>query len=186
MARCARRLARRCVRFQTGPAACQTDRLYIASVNGLRRAWRTAQWLARCISADASIQDGPGVLPDGSLVAFRRMVGSRQSWRLARWLARISSGRDGPSVLPDCSLVCRFGGSFGRDGPGVLPDGSLASVRRMIRLRRVGVLPDGSRASVRGSALRLLVFGVPFCVRSSSHTKTELHGRSTHPSAGAR
>jgi len=69
-------------------------------------------------SANDSDRDGPGVLPNGSLVSLRRV-----------------SIRDGPSVMPSGSLVYRFGVMVGssdasandsnRDGPGVLPDGSL-------------------------------------------------------------
>ena len=76
--------------FETGPAACQTARSCIAS-------------------ADGSDRDRPGVLPDGSLAALRRMVrrmpggvpdGLRISFRL----------QTSPAACPT-ARSCRFGGS---------------------------------------------------------------------------
>jgi len=142
-----RRLERRIARGSAA-AACLTDRSVDgvvcaaarAAAHASRRARRLARRLARVALAEDSIRDVPGVLPDGSLAALRRMV------------------RGGPSVLPDGSLAAlrrmvrstnpvscpaarsrRFGGWFGRDGPGVLPGGSLdncltGKIRKGIRL----------------------------------------------------
>ena len=83
-------------------------------------------------SSDASAndldRDGPGVLPDGSLVSLRRV-----------------SIRDGPGVLPDGSLVsprriCASADGSIRDGPGVMPDGSLDNCL-------TGILISGSYAA---------------------------------------
>ena len=97
-------------------------------------------------------RDGPGGLPDGSLV-YRFADGSRGARCLAQRLARGASVqysiRDGPGVLPDgllavlryrirfetgpvsCPMSCSrcFSGWFSRGGSDVLPSGSLASVR---------------------------------------------------------
>jgi len=84
---CAQRLAQQRMRFETGPADCQTAHSCIASVDGSRRARRLARRLACGASVEDSIRDGPGALPDSSLAALRRMV------------------RGGPGVLPYGSLV---------------------------------------------------------------------------------
>jgi len=76
-------------------AACLTDRSVDGvvcaaartAVHASRRVQRLARQLAR-VSLRRMVRDGPGVLPDGSLSALRRMVRSRQArclaWRLAR------------------------------------------------------------------------------------------------------
>ena len=103
----------RMVQFEMGPAYCLTARSRCFG-GWFDSGWarRTARRLARSASADGSIRDGPGVLPDGSLVyRFGGRFGSRRTRRIARRLARSASadGSDG-------------------DGSGVLPDGSLAAL----------------------------------------------------------
>ena len=149
--RLARRLARvalrRMVWIETGPACCPTARSRrFGGWFGSRQAWRLARRLARGASADGSthtrrrarrlayivsIRDGPGGLPDGSLVSLRRICasadgsirdgpgvvlargasadGSPHTRRRARRLAYIVSIRDRPGGWPDASLVYRFG-----------------------------------------------------------------------------
>ena len=83
---------RRRIRFETGPASCPTARSRrFGGGFDSRRAWRLARRLARGASAEDAIRDGPGVLPDGSLAALRRMVRSRRARRIARRLARGAS-----------------------------------------------------------------------------------------------
>jgi len=93
--------------FETGPAACQTACSCIAS-------------------ADGSDRDVPGVLPDGLLVALRRMVrrmpsgvpdGLRISFRF----------ETGPAACPT-ARSCRFGGS---------------ALRRMVRFEMGPRWPGG-------------------------------------------
>jgi len=135
----ARRLARRLARVASADGSVETGLVYCPMARsyrfGSRRAWR----LAHIASADGLDRGGPGILPDGSRAALRRMVwsrrarcpaahshrfSSRRARRLARWLARIASadgsGRGGPGGLPDSSLVSLR--RMVRDGPSVLPD----------------------------------------------------------------
>jgi len=115
--------------FEAGSASCPTARSRrFGGGFDSRRARRLARRLARGASAEDSIRDGPGVLPDGSLVALRRRMrfetglascptarlrrfgggcDSRRARRLARRLAHGASAEDAI-----------------RDGPGILPDGS--------------------------------------------------------------
>ena len=102
------------IRFETGLASCPTvrSRRFGGGCDS-RRARRLARRLARGASAEDSIRDGPDVLPDGSLLALRRIVqietgpascptarsciasadGSRRARRLARRLAHVSLRR---------------------------------------------------------------------------------------------
>jgi len=78
--------------FEAGPASCPTARSRrFGGGFDSRRAWRLARRLARGASVEDAIRDGPGVLPDGSLAALRRMVRSRRARRIARRLARGAS-----------------------------------------------------------------------------------------------
>jgi len=74
--------------FEAGAVSCPTASSQRFS-GGLdsRRVRGLARRLARSASAEDSIPDGPGVLPDGSLAVLRWMV------------------RDGPGVLPDGLLA---------------------------------------------------------------------------------
>ena len=119
------------------------------------------------------LRDGPGGLPDGSLVyrfggwfglrwvqcLARQLAhgasadGSTYARRRARRLAYIISIRDRPGGLPDGSFVslwwiCASPDGSIRDGPGIIPDSSLAALRRMVRRMPSG-LPDGLSISFR-------------------------------------
>jgi len=130
--------------FETGPAACLTARSY-------RFGSRRARWLARIASVDGSDRDWPGILPDGSLAALRRMVrrkpgGLPGGLRISlQPMVRIETG---PAACPTahsyrCGLrrarrlarrLARIASADGsdRDGPGGWPDRSLVSLRRMV------------------------------------------------------
>jgi len=112
--------------FEAGPASCPTARSRrFGGGFDSRRARCLGRPLTRGASAEDSIRDGPGVLPDGSLVALRRRIrfqtgpascltahswlfgrgfDSRRARRLARRLARGASadGSDetGPVSCP--------------------------------------------------------------------------------------
>ena len=98
------------------------------------------------------LRDGPGGLPDGSLVyrfggwfgsrRVRRLArrlargasvdGSMHSWRRARRLVYIVSIRDGPGGLPNgllmsLRLICALADGSIRDGPGGWPGGPVCS-----------------------------------------------------------
>jgi len=70
----------RMVWIETGPASCPTARSQCFG-----------EWFAML---RRMVQDGPGILPDGSLAALRRMVRDASA-----------DGCDGPGVLPDSSLA---------------------------------------------------------------------------------
>ena len=129
------------------PAGCGLSAgSYVALRQWLAR--RIAWWMVRCarqLARRRMLRDGPGGLPDGSLVhrfsgwfgsrwarcLARRLThgasvyGSTHAQRRARWLAYIVSIRDGPSGLPNGSLVilrriCPSADGSIREGPGGL------------------------------------------------------------------
>ena len=133
--------------IETGAASCPTA-----------RSQRFSEWFAML---RWMVRHGPGILPDSSLAALRRMVrdASADGWRRARrTIRRLACGASaggsrrfgrwfemGLAYCPTARLW-RFGGSsdpsadgLDRDGPVVLPDGLLAALRRIRRL------PNGSR-----------------------------------------
>jgi len=102
--------------FEAGPAACPTARSCITS-------------------ADGSDRDGPGVLPDGSLVALLQMVRfemgpaycpTARSQRFGGWFDSIRAQR----IAQRLARGAPADGSI-QGGPGVLPDGSLAALQRV-------------------------------------------------------
>ena len=144
--------------ISAAPAGCSLSAGSYAALQQ-RLARRIARWMARCVRRlprRRMLRDGPGSLPDGSLVyrfggwcrsrRTRRLArrfahgasadGSMNARRRARQLAYIVSIRDGPGGLPDGSLVllrqiCASTDGSIRDGPGGWPgnpvcgDGSL-------------------------------------------------------------
>ena len=144
------------------------DHSCMASADGWRRVRRLARRLARGASAEDSIRDGPGVLPDGSLAALRWRIrfetglascptarsqrfgggcDSRRARRLARRLARGASAdglvETGPAYCPT-ARSWRFGGSFRlRLAWHLARRLACVSLRRMVR-GWPGGLPDGS------------------------------------------
>jgi len=110
-----------------------------------RRARRLARRLTR-VSLWRMVRGGPGVLPDGSLVALRRRI------RIETGLASCPMARSrrfggwfeaGPASYPT-ARSWRFGGWFGRDWPGCLARrlARIGPVRRIVR--RIRCLPNGS------------------------------------------
>ena len=75
--------------FEAGVVSCPTahSQRFGGGLDS-RRAQRLVRRLARGASAEDSIRDGPGVLPDGSLAALWRMLRSRWARCLARQLMR--------------------------------------------------------------------------------------------------
>jgi len=126
MAWCARRLARRCMRFKTGPMAGQMARSYIASADASTRARCLARRYAHGASAEDSIRDGPSILRDGSLAALRRRI-LFETGPVSCLMARSRRFSGWFEVGPASCRTAHswfFGGWFGRDGPSVLPGGS--------------------------------------------------------------
>jgi len=121
--------------------------------------------LSRRITRRRMIQDGPGSLPDGSLVY--RFGGwfevgpaccpTASSRRFGRWFEA------GPASCPT-SRSRHFGGWFGRDGPGCLAWrlARIGPVRRIVR--RIRCLPNGSRDNCLTGKIR-------FGIRSHTHQR---------------
>jgi len=119
-------------------------------------------------SADDSIRDGPGVMPDRSLAALRRIV-RRMPGGVPGGLHISFRFEMGPAACPT-ARSCRFGGSALRwicaSADGSILEGSAAGLAA-----QVGVMAHSTTASQVRSG------------KEYAHTRTSQRGRGSKPGA---